>query len=60
MDKFKELSFEEMQGIDGGNRYKKAWELIEKGIHWLGIADAAMEFKEGFQEAYSSNVEECC
>jgi len=60
MDKFKELSLEEMQEIDGGNKYKRGWELLKDVVTYLGIVDAGREFYEGFQEGYSSNVEECC
>jgi bacteriocin-like protein len=61
MEKFKELSIAEMQEVDGGNnKWKKGWDLFKKGMEYLGIMDAVLEFKEGFQDGYNSNVEECC
>ncbi|WP_372474036.1 hypothetical protein AB4865_01850 [Capnocytophaga sp. ARDL2] len=43
-----ELNAQEVLEVEGGNKYKKAWKLIEKGLTLIGVADAVERFVDGW------------
>lgn len=55
MEKFRELSFDEMQQINGGIRWiGTVWRWIRKGVETISIGQAIDEFGQGFRDGYNS------
>jgi bacteriocin-like protein len=57
MEKFKELSIEEMQGIDGGSWIRLVVKYGKKLIEIITTGEAIDNFTDGFSDGYNS-VEE--
>lgn len=51
MDKFKKLSFEEMQEVQGGLPLKKVWDGIKMIWTALEIQEGVNEFVDGWNSA---------
>jgi len=51
------LNEDEYVFIEGGNKYKRAWEFVKKAAEYIGIADMVLDAVEGFNEGASKS---CC
>jgi bacteriocin-like protein len=54
MDKFKELSFEEMQKVEGGGWITQTNKIVKTFVEILGVGEALDEFTDGFSDGYNS------
>ncbi len=54
MEKFKELSLEEMQEVEGGGWITQAVKIVKKVVEALAIGEAFDDFTDGFTDGYNS------